>query len=64
MLTFILWCILAVICWPLAILALILYPLFWLILLPFTILGFAVGGVLAFIKAMFYLPSRILGHRG
>ena len=64
MLTFILWLILFVLCWPLAILALILYPFVWLILLPFMLLGFAVGGVLAFIKAIFYLPARLLGHRG
>jgi hypothetical protein len=64
MLTFILWLILFVLCWPLAILALILYPFVWLILLPFMLLGFAVGGILAFIKAIFYLPARLLGHRG
>lgn len=64
MLTLILWLILFVLCWPLAILALVLYPFVWLVLLPFMLLGFAVGGVLAFIKAMFYLPARILGHRG
>ncbi|NIS16344.1 MAG: hypothetical protein GWN00_15275 [Aliifodinibius sp.] len=63
MLTFILWCILFVICWPVAIMALILYPVIWLLLLPFMLMGFAVGGVLAFIKALFYLPARIIGGR-
>lgn len=53
--------ILLVLCWPLALLALLLFPLIWLLLLPFRILGFAVGGVMAFIKALFYLPARVLG---
>jgi hypothetical protein len=53
--------ILMVLCWPLAILALLLYPLIWLVLLPFRILGFAVGGVLEFIRALFLLPARVLG---
>ncbi|SMD36119.1 hypothetical protein SAMN04488029_2728 [Reichenbachiella faecimaris] len=55
-----LWLILLVICWPLAIGLLILYPLIWLILLPFRLLGFAVEGVFAFIRALFMLPARIL----
>ena len=55
-----LWFILLVICWPLALLILFLYPFIWLILLPFRILGFAVEGVLSFIKALFMLPARIL----
>lgn len=58
---FLLFCILMVLCWPLAIVALILFPLIWLVLLPFRLLGFAVGGVLTFIRALFYLPARILG---
>lgn len=53
--------ILLVLCWPLALLVLILAPLIWLLLLPFRILGYAVGGVLAFVKALFYLPARVLG---
>lgn len=57
---FILWLILLFFCWPLAIIALVLYPLVWLLLLPFRILGFAVEGVLEFIRAMFMLPSRVL----
>lgn len=60
MAAFILWCILLVLCWPLALLALVLYPLVWLLLLPFRLIGIAVGGVLDFIKAIIYLPARIL----
>ena len=58
---FLLFCILMVLCWPLAIVALVLFPLIWLVLLPFRLLGFAVGGVLTFIRALFYFPARILG---
>ena len=58
---FLLWLILFVLCWPLEILALLLYPLIWLILLPFRILGIAVSGVLAVFKAIIMLPARILG---
>ena len=61
--TFILWCILLVLCWPLALLALVLYPLVWLILLPFRIVGIAVGGVLEFMRAIIMLPARALGGR-
>ena len=53
--------VLLVLCWPLAILVLVLYPLIWLVLLPFRLLGFAVGGVLEFIRALFLLPARVLG---
>ena len=60
MVTFLLWCILLVLCWPLALLALILYPLVWLILLPFRILGIAVGGILELVWALVTLPVRIL----
>lgn len=60
MIHILLFLILLVLCWPLAIVALLLYPLIWLVLLPFRILGFAVGGVLAFIKALFLLPARVL----
>jgi hypothetical protein len=52
--------ILLVLCWPLALVALLLFPLIWLILLPFRLVGFAVGGVFAFIKALFLLPARVL----
>ncbi len=57
---FLLWCILLVLSWPLALLALILYPFVWLLLLPFRLVGIAVGGVLAFLRALFFLPARVL----
>jgi hypothetical protein len=60
---FLLWCILFVICWPVALLAIILYPLIWLLLLPFRIVGIAVGGVLAFFKGLMFLPGRVLSGR-
>lgn len=63
MLTFLLWCLLLVLCWPLALLALVLYPLVWLILLPFRIVGVAVDGVLELLKAVIFLPSRVLRGR-
>ena len=61
MVKFLLWLILLVLCWPLALLALVLYPIVWLFLLPFRVLGIAVGGVLAFFKAIIMLPARVLG---
>jgi hypothetical protein len=61
--TFLLWCLLLVFCWPLALLALVLYPLVWLILLPFRIVGIAVDGVLELLKAIIFLPSRLLRGR-
>ncbi|HXU48545.1 MAG TPA: hypothetical protein VN727_05825 [Candidatus Binatia bacterium] len=57
---FLLWCILLVLCWPLAILALVLYPIVWLLLLPFRIVGIAVTGVLDLIAAILFLPARVL----
>ncbi len=60
MFTFILWCILFVLCWPLALLALIAYPVVWILLLPFRLLGIAVGGVLQFLWAVVTLPGRLL----
>lgn len=63
MFTFLLWCILFVVCWPLALLALVLYPLVWLLLLPFRIVGIAVGGVLELVKAIILLPARVLRGR-
>jgi hypothetical protein len=60
MAAFVLWCILFFLCWPIALLALIAYPFVWLILLPFRILGIAVGGVLALLTAIFMLPVRLL----
>jgi hypothetical protein len=61
--TFLLWCVVLFLCWPLAILALVLYPIVWLLLLPFRILGVAVDGVLTVVKAIFHLPARVLGYR-
>jgi hypothetical protein len=61
MVHFLLWLLLFIVCWPIALLALILFPLFWLLLLPFRLLGFAVEGVLEFIRALFLLPARLLG---
>jgi hypothetical protein len=55
-----LWLILFVICWPLAILALVLYPLIWLLLLPFKLVGIAVEGVFELLRAILLLPSRLL----
>jgi hypothetical protein len=63
MITFLLWCILFVVCWPVALLALLLYPLIWLLLLPFRIVGIAVGGVLELVKAIIFLPARVLRGR-
>jgi hypothetical protein len=60
MAAFFLWCLLLVFCWPIALLALIAYPFVWLILLPFRVVGIAVHGVLAFLRALFFLPVRIL----
>ena len=60
MAAFFLWCLLLIFCWPIALLALIAYPFVWLVLLPFRIVGIAVGGVLAFLRALFFLPVRIL----
>lgn len=61
MIKFLLWLLLLVFCWPLAILALILYPIVWLITLPFRLVGIAVEGVFSFLKALVMLPARVLG---
>jgi hypothetical protein len=61
MLKFLLWLILFVLCWPLALAALVLYPFVWLFLLPFRLTGIAVGGVFAFLRAVLFLPARLLG---
>jgi len=60
MASFFLWCVLFVLCWPIALLALVLYPIVWLLTLPFRIVGIAVGGVLSLISALFFLPARVL----
>jgi hypothetical protein len=61
--TFLLWCVVLFLCWPLALAALVLYPIAWLLLLPFRIVGVAVDGVLAVLKAVLTLPARVLGYR-
>ncbi|MET0226432.1 MAG: hypothetical protein ABW187_08340 [Dokdonella sp.] len=63
MLTFVLWLLLLVFCWPLALFALLLYPIAWLILLPFRLVGIAVDGVFELLRALILLPARILGGR-
>jgi hypothetical protein len=60
---FLLWLILLVLCWPLALLALILYPVVWLLLLPFRLVGVAVDGVFELLRALLRLPARVLGGR-
>lgn len=63
MLSFVAWLVLLVLCWPIALLALIAYPFVWLLLIPFRLLGVAVDSVLAFLKAVLLLPARVLGYR-
>ena len=60
MAAFLLWCLLLVVCWPLALLALVLYPFVWLILLPFRLMGIAVTGVFELLRAILLLPVRVL----
>lgn len=60
---FILWLILLVLCWPLALLALVFYPILWLLLLPFRLVGLTVDAVFEFLRAILFLPARILGAR-
>ena len=60
----ILWLLLLAICWPLALLALVLLPIVWLLLLPFRLVGIAVGGAFALVRALVFLPARLLGERG
>lgn len=60
---FFLWCLLLVVCWPVALLALLLAPLVWLVALPFRLAGAAIGAVFAFVKALLFLPARLLGGR-
>jgi hypothetical protein len=58
-----LWCLLLVLCWPLALLALVLWPVVWLVSLPFRVLGIAFDAVFALLRAILFLPARLLGHR-
>ena len=63
--TFLLWCILLVVCWPLALFALVAYPVVWVLLIPFRLVGLAVDGVLGLIRGILMLPARVLsGPRG
>jgi hypothetical protein len=57
---FLLWCILLVLCWPLALIAVVLYPIVWLLLLPFRLVGIAVGGALELVWAIVTLPARVI----
>jgi len=63
MMNFLLWCILFVLCWPLALMGLILYPIVWLLLLPFRLVGIAFKGVFELFKGIIFLPARLLGQR-
>lgn len=58
------WCLLLVLCWPLAILVLLLWPLLWLLWLPLRAVGVAVAAAFALLRALLFLPARLLGHRG
>jgi hypothetical protein len=64
MLTFVLWCILFILCWPLALAALVLYPIVWLLLLPFRIVGIAVEGILKLLWAVVTMPVRLISSPG
>lgn len=63
MLSVLLWLILLVFCWPLALLALVLWPIVWLLTLPFRLVGIAVEGVFALLRALLFLPARVIGGR-
>lgn len=63
MLKVLVWFVLLIVCWPVALLALILYPLIWLLSLPFRLVGFTLEAVFAFLKALLFLPARLLGER-
>lgn len=63
LLLFLVWCGLFLLCWPIAVLAVVVFPLIWLLCLPFRILGIVVGAFLSLLKALLYLPARLLGHR-
>jgi hypothetical protein len=60
MLRFLIWCVLLVFCWPIALLALVLYPIVWVLLIPFRLVGIAVGSALALVWALVMLPARVL----
>ena len=60
---FLLWCVLLVLCWPLALLALVVYPLVWILLIPFRLVGIAVDGVLELLRSIVMLPARLMSGR-
>ncbi|HET8699010.1 MAG TPA: hypothetical protein VFO94_16115 [Gammaproteobacteria bacterium] len=64
LLSIVLWCLLFVLCWPIALLAILLWPIVWLVSLPFRLLGIAVDAVFALLRAVLFLPARLLGFRG
>ncbi len=61
MMKFLLWCLLLVLCWPLALLALFVYPIVWVLLIPFRVIGVAIDGVLGLLRAIIMLPARLVG---
>ena len=61
MVAFLLWCLLFLLCWPLALLALVLFPLVWLISLPFRLIGITFAALFEFLRALLFLPARLLG---
>jgi len=63
MAAFLLWCLLFIVCWPLALLALVLWPIVWLISLPFRLVGITFAAIFAFLRALLFLPARVLGGR-
>jgi hypothetical protein len=63
LLTLLIWCVLFVLCWPLALLALVLWPVVWLLSLPFRLLGLTFDALFALLRAVLFLPARLLGHR-
>ena len=64
MITFLAWCVLLALCWPLALLALLLWPIVWLLSLPFRLVGIACTAAFALLQAVLFLPARLLGWRG
>jgi hypothetical protein len=64
LLTLVAWCVLFVLCWPLALLALLLWPVVWLVSLPFRVVGIAFDAPFALLRALLFLPARLLGHAG
>ena len=63
MAAFLLWCLLFIVCWPLALLALVLWPIVWLVSLPFRLVGITFAAIFAFLRALLFLPARVLGGR-